>query len=85
MLEFIRAVVRPIVTLEVITAFVVIVVRIFWNSTLPLMPVEVLIGFITAFTTTVATIAAFWFAQRSATRSTSDNQPPNRGGPNQGG
>lgn len=67
-LDIIRGMVRPIVTLEVVTTLVVIIARIFWNSSVPEMGTEVYVGIIAAFTTLVATISGFWFAQRSANR-----------------
>lgn len=63
LMDRIRGSVRPIVTLQITTVFSLIVLR-FLAGPIPAIPVEVIIGFIAAFTSTVATVIGFWFGQR---------------------
>lgn len=65
LLDFIRGSVRPIVTLQFTTVLSAIIVKWIWSTPFPPVPVEIIIGLVSAFTTTVATVVAFWFAQRS--------------------
>ena len=65
-LDLIRGLVRPVATLGVLATLCAIIVRLTWHLAVPALPESVFVALLAAFTTTVATIVAFWFGSRKS-------------------
>ena len=64
MLDIIRGLVRPIATIGVLATLCAIILRLTWGLKVPVLPEAVFVALLTAFTTTVSVIVAFWFGSR---------------------
>ena len=65
LVNFIRGITRPAVTLLLVAVLCAVVVRLVWSTVIPSLPVEVWVGLFASFTTAVTVAMAFWFASRN--------------------
>ena len=65
LLELIRGLTRPLVTLALVGILCAIVVRLVWSVKSPELPAEVWVGLVASFTTAVTAALAFWFSSRN--------------------
>ena len=63
-LDIIRGLVRPVATIGVLATLCAIILRLTWGLVVPVLPEAVFVALLTAFTTTVSVIVAFWFGSR---------------------
>lgn len=64
MLDYIRGIVRPLVTLMLVTTLCVTFIKIITKVTIPDLSADVFIMIIAGFISSVSTALAFWFASR---------------------